>query len=437
MDEAARDLRAWRKRVARMVQRAEAQPGRGALLLRGDVGELLADLKRLARAEPAVVLEVLLFLMERLSEVIGELDDGPGFAAGLVPDITERLKAVMVHDATTGENRVDHAAAVERLLRLWIDDGEGWYQDLDTLLIEVSVAPAAVFALRSALLAHISALPLVFPPPRGAEDDVGRALLLAERHRSERLMGELLARGDQTEYAIIVARDHYRRTGDALDLARSLHRAGRNEEAIIVCRKALASPRAFQRQRIQELLDEMLEGAVTDQARETRKELERIFIADPSAKSFAALKKSVSPDQWTRVRRRVLGHLQKHQKAPTLVFQLYVDEGEITEADGLVVVQPVDADVLADGAERIASEHASKAAGWLLFAAHHRMKRKQSAAYTQVLRDLARVRELAESEGQLAAFHKALTKFRARYASRRAFLKRLDALGLMDGIEDA
>jgi len=426
MDEAARDLRAWRKRVARMVQRAEAQPGRGAFLLRGDVGELLVDLKRLARAEPAVVLEVLLFLMERLSEVIGELDDGPGFAAGLVPEIIQRVESVVLHDAKTGQHRVDHAAGVERLLRLWIDDGEGWYQDLDALLLAVSVTPGGEHALRTALLAHISALPLVFPPPRGASDDVGRALLLAERHRSERLMGELLARSEQTEYAIIVARDHYRRTGDALDLARSLHRAGRSDEAIVVCRKAQASPRSLQRQSIQELLDEMLEGAVTDQGRETRKELERIFIAQPSRKTFAALKKSVSPDQWARVRHRVLGHLQKHQKAPTLVFELYLEEDEVIEADGLVVVQPVEPDVLVAGAERVADEHPSKAAGWILFAAHHRMANRGASTYEQVVGHLMRVRELADQSGQRPAFDKALAKFRSRYARRRAFIKRLD-----------
>ena len=165
MDDAARDLRTWRKRVARIVQRAEAQPKRGALLLRDDVGELLGELKRLARAEPAVVLEVLLFLMERLSEVIGELDDGPGFAAGFVPEIMDRVRSVILHDAKTGDCRVDHASAVERMLRLWIDDAEGWYQELDALLLEATVTPGGEYALRRRLIEHIGDLPLCFPPP--------------------------------------------------------------------------------------------------------------------------------------------------------------------------------------------------------------------------------------------------------------------------------
>lgn len=430
MDDAALDLRTWRKRVARMVQRAEAQPERGALLLRGDVGELLSDLKRLARSEPAVVLEVLLFLTERLSEVIGELDDGPGFAAGLVPEIMGRIRSVMVHDARTGEHRVDHASAVERLLRVWIDDAEGWYQEIDVLLLQVSVTPAGEHTLRSLLTSHIRALPLCFPPPRGASDDLARALLLAERHRSERLLGELLARSEQFEYSIIVARDHYRRTGDALDLAVGLHRGSRTEEAITVVRKALASPRSYQRQRLRELLDEMLEGSVNDQARETRKELERLFVEEPSRKNFAALRKAVTSDQWVRVRRRVLGHLQKHQKAPTLVFQLYLEEGDLTEADGLVVVQAVDPDVLVEGALRAAPDRPAMAAGWLLFAAHHRMARKTTSVYPQVIRDLVMVKELSETANERAQFDRALARFRARYARRKKFLTLLDQAGM-------
>ena len=430
MDDAARDLRTWRKRVARMVQRAEAQPTRGALLLQEDVGELLADLKRLARAEPAVVLEVLLFLMERLSEVIGELDDGPGFAAGFVPEIMDRVRSLMLHDAKAGDGRVDHASSVERMLRLWIDDAEGWYQELDGLLLEVSVTAAGEYALRSRISQHIGDLPLCFPPPRGASDDLARALLLAERHRSERLLGELLARSRQYEYSVIVARDHYRRTGDALDFAVSLHRSGRSDEAITVARKALASPRSFQRQRLQELLNEMLEGSVIDQARETRKELERLFVEDPSRKSFAALKKAVMSDQWERVRQRVLGHLQKHQKAPTLVFDLYLEEGDVIEADGLVVVQAVEPDRLVEGAMGVALDHPAMAAGWLLIAAHHRMARRTTSVYPRVVRDLAMVRDLAGSARERTQFERSLARFRARYARRKKFLALLDAAGM-------
>ena len=430
MDDAARDLRTWRKRVARIVQRAEAQPKRGALLLRDDVGELLGELKRLARAEPAVVLEVLLFLMERLSEVIGELDDGPGFAAGFVPDIMDRVRSVILHDAKTGDCRVDHASAVERMLRLWIDDAEGWYQELDALLLEATVTPGGEYALRRRLIEHIGDLPLCFPPPRGASDDLARALLLAERHRSERLLGEVLARSQQYEYSVIVARDHYRRTGDALDLAVSLHRSGGSDEAITVARKALASPRSYQRQRLQELLDEMLEGSELDQARETRRELERLFVDDPSRKGFAALKKAVTSDQWVRVRRRVLGHLQKHQKAPTLVFQLYLEEGEVIEADGLVVVQSVEPDRLVEGALGIAPDRPAMAAGWLLLAAHHRMARKTTSVYKQVVRDLTMVKGLAESGNARAQFERSLARFRARYARRRKFLALLDEAGM-------
>ena len=430
MDEAAPDIRAWRKRVARIVRRAESQPARGALLLRSDVSELLAELKRLSRSEPAVVLEVLLFLLERLSDVIGELDDGPGFAAGLLPEVVNRIRVVMLHDARTGDGRVDHGTTVGRLLRLWFEDAQGWYQDLDDLLLKVSVTPAGEHTLHSLLTKHIADLPLCFPPPRGASDDLGRALLLAERHRSERLLGELLARMGSFEYSVIVARDHHRRTGDAVDLVTSLARDNRVEDAVIVARKALASPRSFQRQRLRELLDEMVEGVVTDQAREPRQELERMFLSKPSRQRFLALKKSATYEHWPRIRRRVLSHLQKHQRVPALVFQLYLDEGEWMEADGLVVVQPVEPRVLIEGALRVAADRPAMASGWALLAAHHRMATRTSSVYPRVIKDLELVRDLAVSADERGQFERAVARFRTRYARRKKFIALLAEAGL-------
>jgi len=430
MNDLARDQKALRKRVAQIIRRAETHPRRGALLLRGDVGELLQDLKRLTRSEPAVVLDVFLFLMERLVGVIGDLEDGPGFASSLVPEITARIRSVMRNDARTGDQQVDHGRAIDRLFKLWIDDAEGFYQELDELLLEVSVTPAAEITLRERLIGHVRSLPLVFPPPRGASDDLRRALLIAERHRCERLLGELLARMEQFEYSVIVASDHYRRTGDAVDLVAGLHRSGKTEDALTAARKALASPRSFQRQRIQELVDGMVCDTELDRDRETLRELERMFTSEPSENTFAALKKAVPPDQWVRVRRRVLGHLQKHQKAPTVLFRLYLDEGEWQEADGLVVVQQVDPDVLRSGAFEISEEHPSIAAGWLLFAAHHRATTRRTSTYPLIVEDLLTVRELASSCDQMPAFERALRRFRTRYSRRRKLMEALDRKGL-------
>ncbi|MAG58601.1 MAG: hypothetical protein CMJ83_20115 [Planctomycetes bacterium] len=432
MDDTA-NVKALRKRVAQIVRRVESHPERGALILKGDVSDLLTEMKRLARSEPSTVLDVLLFLMERLSPVMGELDDNAGFAGGLIPEIVGRIRGIMRQDARTGDQQIDHANAVDRLFKLWVEDAEGYYTELDGLLLSASETPAGELTLRDRLVTYIRGLPLVFPPPRGASDDLRRALSIAERHRCERLLGELLARIGMAEYAVIVAEDHYRRTGDALDLVASLHRDGRAQEAIIAARKALASPRSFQRQRIQEFLDTLLADTIPDTDRETRKELERIFIADPSAKSFKALKKAVPDEQWSRVRNRVLGHLQKHQKAPTLLFRLYIEEGDLMEADGLVVVQPIDADVLVEGAHAVMEWNPSMAAGWMLFAAHHRVATRRASAYPKIVRDLLLVRELADSGDQRPAFRKALTKFRSRYARRRKLIEALDAAGLVPG----
>jgi hypothetical protein len=246
----------------------------------------------------------------------------------------------------------------------------------------------------------------------------------------ERLLGEILARGGRFEYSLIVARQHFQRTGDALDLVVALRRGGLTDDAIAAARKALASPRSFRRDRLQDLLETMVADVVTDTDRVTRRELERQFIAEPSAAHFAALKRVVPKDQWNRVRGRVLGHLQRHQRSPDLVFQLYVAEGEITEADGLVVVQPVVPDVLVAGAARIQEKHPAIAAGWFLFAAHHRMATRRPSTYPAVVRDLTAVRDLSRESDQLPSYHRALQRFRQRYALRTRLIALLDEAGL-------
>jgi hypothetical protein len=120
----------------------------------------------------------------------------------------------------------------------------------------------------------------------------------------------------------------------------------------------------------------------------------------------------------------------RHQRSPDLVFQLYVAEGEITEADGLVVVQPVVPDVLVAGAARIQEKHPAIAAGWFLFAAHHRMATRRPSTYPAVVRDLTAVRDLSRESDQLPSYHRALQRFRQRYALRTRLIALLDEAGL-------
>lgn len=424
------ELRTYTRKIARIFRRVETNPERGALLLKSDVGDLLSELKRLTRSEPAVVLEILMILLERVPRTLMGIDDQGGFAASLVPEITDRVRQVMLRDQKSGSQQIDRRSTVERLFQFWVNDEDGAYQELSQVLFDVTGGAGEDDGLRAMLAHRIREMPLVFPPPRGASDDLRRAVLLAERHRCERFLGELLARRGQFDYAVIVAQDHHRRTGDALDLVKAYQRAGREEEAISVARRALSSPRAFQRQRLREVLEDLLAVQVPDQGRQTRKELMEAFVADPTQKAYDALKRSVMAEQWPRVRSEVLAHLQKHQKSPTLLFQLYLEEGEIAEADGLVVTQPVDPDVLARGASLVSDDHPAIAAGWLLFAAHHRTSKKKPSLYPRVVEDLEKVRALAILSDQMVAFERALLRFRSRYSRRTRLMKLLDAAGL-------
>ena len=85
---------------------------------------------------------------------------------------------------------------------------------------------------------------------------------------------------------------------------------------------------------------------------------------------------------------------------------------------------------LVEGALGIAPDRPAMAAGWLLLAAHHRMARKTTSVYKQVVRDLTMVKGLAESGNARAQFERSLARFRARYARRRKFLALLDEAGM-------
>lgn len=419
MPTAAERIQGFRRRISRMLRRAETRPEKAPVVLREEAGDLLQDLRRLARPEPAVVLDVLFILLDRLGATSERFLDSTGFVPGLLQEIAGRIHAVLAREASSAEPRVDRPRAVDRLFRMWADDADGIYRDFERVLRELAVAaPSDGCLVVDLLRRQVKTLPLVFPPPRGASDDLRRALLLAERHRFERLLGEILAARNDHEYAIIVARDHLRRTGDACDLVVSLKRAGRTEEAAVAARRALASPRSYQRQRLQELLDELLADAPPNTERSRRRGLEEAFLAAPSHRTWQALRRAVPPDQWPRVSGRLLAHLQKHQKAPTLLFSLWLEEGNVLEADGLAVTQPVDAEVLTHAASRLAADHAAIAAGWHLLAAHRRASQNRPLLYPLIVENLRAVRDLSLRSGQEESYRQALERFCSRYATR-------------------
>jgi uncharacterized Zn finger protein len=111
-----------------------------------------------------------------------------------------------------------------------------------------------------------------------------------------------------------------------------------------------------------------------------------------------------------------------------LVFQIYVEEGMVLEADGLAAHQPVRGVVLAECAELIVDEHPDCAAGWLLMAAYSAAARTCRAGYTDAVRLLMRVRELSIATGQSAGFSRALEAFRDHNTRRKLLLAFLDEM---------
>jgi uncharacterized Zn finger protein len=293
-------------------------------------------------------------------------------------------------------------------------------------MIELCRSAADRSRLEVLLRQYLTTLPLPFPLAKASPADVKRSILYADRHRAERLLGEILAARGYHEYAVVVARDYHARTGDALDLVRALARAGKDSEAIRVAKEALKNQQGYHRSKLCDELDRLL--LKQGEERFARKAIEDSFTAKPSRELFAAVKARLSPALWEKKREALLGHLQRHRKSPTLVFELYLDEGLIVDADGLAVTQPVDATVLARGASRIEAEHPDRAAGWLLIAAHREVGSGSKQGYVRAREHLLRVKSLSKATGQAEAFEREVGRFRERYLKRRALIALLKDL---------
>jgi hypothetical protein len=253
-------------------------------------------------------------------------------------------------------------------------------------------------------------------------------VLRAARARLESLIATLLKCDGRHGYAREVAEVVRRDTGSSAPLVEALLRSDDAGAAIAAAKRALEDPREIQPSRIQALLGEALG---TGRARRSaRRHLETAFLRSPSAKAFRAVKESVPDDQWPQVRARILGHLQKHQREPTLVFELYWSEGLLLDADGLVVTQPVDPDVLARAAGRLASHSPVVAAGWLLVAAHRLADSYPRSRWNDVIRHLVMVRDLTARGESERGFDRVLRTFRFRHAHSPELLSRLSQAGL-------
>jgi hypothetical protein len=154
------------------------------------------------------------------------------------------------------------------------------------------------------------------------------------------------------------------------------------------------------------------------------------FVAHPTREGFTAYLSAVPPDQRDAAAARVLGALQRTQREPSLVFELYLESDRILDADGMATTQRVSAETLIAGAERILARRPAMAAGWLLVAAHRLADAPEPARRAAAAPLLARLRELAAETGRAEDFRRALARLKSRHADHPALLKSLRRYGL-------
>lgn len=334
-------------------------------------------LRDLARRDTLGAFEGALDLLGELvlAAAACETESDPRTSALAPPAAAARslVARLLRDDARRREHEIDRESAWYVLFDTWLDDEGGLLDGFGGYLVQNATLPSDRRILRRLAADELASLPLVFP--LGAADDLRRVVLTAARTRLEALGVALRLRDDDG------TPDRDKNQGES-------------------------------------------------SARSQRRALETEFLRDPTEGAFLALKAVVPHEQWGAVRERLLGHLQKHQKAPSLVFKLYWDEGLVIDADGLVVTQAVDPDVLAGAAMELKDRQPIVAAGWLLVSACRLADSFPRSRWPDVVRHLVLVRDLSRERDGEDEFHRVLRSFRFRHAESPELLSRLAEVGL-------
>lgn len=314
------------------------------------------------------------------------------------------------------------------LIKLWLDDDDAVLVGRPEQALWRLAVAAGGPAFRAACVSLRDDLPLVFPAVSADPLDPRRIALLSRRTRLDRLYGEALAADGRHEFAVEAGFERLRREAYPHDAVRALHRAGRTFDALAVAREALASPTTVGVEALRLLVDRLFpeRGVRRLDVRATESE----FLARPTREGFDAYVRSIPPDQRAAAASRVLMVLQRTQREPSLVFELYLEQDRLLDADGMATTQRVSAETLAAGADRILPSHPAMAAGWLLVAAHRLADAAEPERRAAAVPLLVRVRDLSAETGRTEDFRRALGRLKSRHADRPAFLKLLKRHGL-------
>ncbi|MEY2742515.1 MAG: hypothetical protein RIS21_883 [Planctomycetota bacterium] len=330
----------------------------------------------------------------------------------------------LVADGRADSRLVDRDDAFRRWFDAWMLDDGALVEGMDVLILDAAVAPGDFRTLVGCASEALEQSVIPFPARPGERLDVRRAVLRTERQRVTGMLAEGLAGLGRHDLAIELGIARFESQGVGAPLVRALLRAGRRDEALAHGRRLVESPKTRDVADIRFVLTEVVEAPSADRA--SKAHLEALFLRSPGRDVFHALKSVVPAEQWDRVRRRILGHIERHRTAPTLLFTLYLDEGLLVEADGVVFTQAVDADALVAAAERLGVEHPTLTAGWLLTAAY---RVSDAVADARIAEVVVWLREARNRSGD-GPFERALRGFRGRFAENPEILGPLDEAGL-------
>ncbi len=392
---------------------------------------LVSQLRRFVVQEPLDTHDAVVNLLGVVATCDVDWAAAPAGAAADLAAVLEHalriLDRIYHRDARSQRHHFDRGGGLVRLFSVWQDDGGRVLGRLGDRLLRLAEQPADRRELLQLTADALADLPVPFPGTSLESLDPRRLDLAARRWALDRLAGEILAGSGGHEYGIAAARQRARMTGDAREMIAALVRAGRSSEAMELSRRLSAAPSA---EPVRAAAGGLQEPRAEAPARRIRVACEARFLAEPDSPRFEELRRATTAEHWPRVRGRVLGHLQKHQRCPELVFRLYVDEGMFTDADGLVVTQPIDAAVLMEAARSIEGTRAELAAGWMIVAAHRVADAPGGPRAEEVAQILAHAGRLAAAIGADEGFSRMLARFRSRHADSEELLRSLVRAGL-------
>ncbi len=419
-------FRTFKRNIGQILRRLRSKQPERRLV--SDLTALSRQLRSASELEPEVVVDVVLYLIETLPPKLMDLDDRLGGIERGFHQVCAVAVDLLTESADDPVSLIDRFDVFERLFCVWVGDDTGFLSELDEVLLSCVTSPLDEELLTRICVEQLRHMPLVFPAPLGQKIDLDRSILQADRHRVDRLLGEVLYMRGVAEYSVLVASAYCRATGDAVEYVQALVRAGLDQEATEVARRALRNPKAPRQNRVRELY----EGIVRRQEgrQEHLAQAQKQFLRAPSVCALEEAVELVAEENREDLTRKLIGELEKSDVHLDLAFQLYLEEGMIFEADALVVTRPIDPYLLAQAADLLIDSDTLKAAGWLVVAAHHLMKKARLPQYRLAAEWLGTVQSASEAIGQTAAFQRTLDAFKDRYRRRTALLRVLGEAGL-------